>query len=434
MAKKRTHEGYVAEIAIKNPTVKVLGTYVNANTPILHHCIIHDIFWETIPDRVLRGCGCEECRKEKYHKSRCRTHEQYVKAVFEVAPHIRVIGKYVDARTPILHYCQIHDVLWSALPNNILCGHGCYECGKEKIGDKNRKGYSQYVAEVAIENPNIEVIGTYISADTPIMHRCKIDDYIWLARPANVLHGKGCPKCAGNLKLTHNEYTEKLSVINSNIIPIEEYVDSHTHILHRCLIDNHIWSIQPSSALQGYGCPKCAGNAKKTHEEYKYELAIKNPTLEVLEEYMGANTPILHRCKIDGYEWRVPPTRALTCCGCPQCRESRGEKSIRQWLEAHNIIYKYQHTFDNCRDKKVLPFDFYITHLNVIVEFDGLQHFEPVDFAGKGEEWALEHFKMVQHHDQIKNDYCKNNNISLLRISYWTNIEEELEKFFIHLI
>ena len=61
------------------------------------------------------------------------------------------------------------------------------------------------------------------------------------------------------------------------------------------------------------------------------------------------------------------------------------------------------------------------------IEYDGEQHFKPIDFSGKGEEWAFNKFSITQAHDNI-------NNIRLLRIPYFKNIESELETFFIHLI
>ena len=199
MSKKKTHEEYVSELTVKNPIIKVIGKYIDAKTPILHYCMIHNVSWKTAPYRMLMGCGCEECRKDKYRNARCRTHEQYVQEVFNVNQNVQVVGQYIDAKTKILHRCKIHDVLWDALPDNILAGHGCWECGKYKIGEKNRKNHEQYKEEVRKINPFIEVIGLYVDANTPILHKCLIDNHEWTAQPANILYGKGCPKCAGNI-------------------------------------------------------------------------------------------------------------------------------------------------------------------------------------------------------------------------------------------
>ena len=58
--KKITHEEYVARLEINNPIVKVIELYINANTPILHHCEIHNIDWNITPHRALQGNGCKE--------------------------------------------------------------------------------------------------------------------------------------------------------------------------------------------------------------------------------------------------------------------------------------------------------------------------------------------------------------------------------------
>ena len=76
-----------------------------------------------------------------------------------------------------------------------------------------------------------------------------------------------------------------------------------------------------------------------------------------------------------------------------------------------------------------LPFDFYIPQYNLCIEFDGKQHFIPTDFKSNStEEEKLKYFELVQMRDNIKTDYCKNNNINLLRIKYTENIEEKLSE------
>ena len=65
MSRKKTHEEYVAELAIKNPNVEVVGKYIDSNTKITHRCKTHDYYWEAFPNNVLRGYGCKKCQIEK---------------------------------------------------------------------------------------------------------------------------------------------------------------------------------------------------------------------------------------------------------------------------------------------------------------------------------------------------------------------------------
>jgi len=90
---------------------------------------------------------------------------------------------------------------------------------------------------------------------------------------------------------------------------------------------------------------------------------------------------------------------------------SAGEKRIADYLKRKGIKYKYQKRYEDCRDKNTLPFDFYLPQYNTIIEFDGYQHYFEVKKFGS--------LKYTQHHDAIKNKYCSDNDINLLRIPYW---------------
>ena len=90
------------------------------------------------------------------------------------------------------------------------------------------------------------------------------------------------------------------------------------------------------------------------------------------------------------------------------------------------IKFNYQKRFPDCRSKKPLPFDFFIEKSRILIEFQGLQHFEPIDFGGNSK---LE-FKKIVKRDKIKKDWCKKNKYRLVSISYWEieNINEILRK------
>lgn len=296
------------------------------------------------------------------------------------------------------------------------------EMGKKRIHD-------EYVLLVGIDNPNIEVVGEYINNRTSILHKCKIDGHIWSARPYSILSGKGCPMCAGNVKKTHQQYVQDLMLVNANINPIEEYINTDTPILHQCKICKHIWVIKPNHTLNGHGCPMCgfessADNKRKPQEEYVQELLYVNPNIEVVGKYINYITPLLHRCKKCGNEWDAKPCHTMRGHGCLVCNESHGERSISQWLDDNNIEYESQYRFEDCRNKYPLPFDFYLPQHNICIEYNGRQHYESIDFFG-GEDA----FKIRQQHDKIKKNYCQSNDIDLLCISYQQDIEEKLNKF-----
>ena len=377
MSKKKTHEEYVEELADKNPHVKVIEKYIGVNVPIKHYCTKHNIYWNISPHNALCGRGCKKCGKESRAATRRKTHSTYVEELKIKNPTLEVVEQYVNSHTPILHHCLVHDIFWSTTPTRALAGVGCEECRKEKFRQVRCKTHEEYIREVKKVNPNIDVVGQYVDAKTPIEHYCNKHSISWRSYPDNILRGIGCKECG-------NEKAREKNI--------------------------------------------------KSHSQYVKDLDFVNPSIEVIEEYQGVNTAILHRCKIDGYVWRAQPANILFSKGCPQCNESKGERQVRQWLDKNIISFIYQKTFTDCIDLRVLPFDFYIPKYNLCIEYDGEQHFRPVDFNGKGDEWANQQFLTTQKHDEIKNQYCKDNNISLLRIPYFKSVEEELETFFIHLI
>lgn len=103
----------------------------------------------------------------------------------------------------------------------------------------------------------------------------------------------------------------------------------------------------------------------------------------------------------------------------------REKKIIAKYLDNKNIKYERQYKFDDCRSKDKLPFDFYIPSKNIVIEYDGKQHYEIVDYFG-----GFDDFVGTKIRDTIKTIYCKENNIKLIRIPYWDfdKIEEILEK------
>ena len=273
---------------------------------------------------------------------------------------------------------------------------------------------------------DIEILGEYINNRTPIKCICKIDGYEWTPTPNSLLsQGQGCPKCYGNIKKTHEEFIQEMNEINPNIEIFGQYVNTRTKIKCRCKIDGYEWTPIPNNLLSGSSCPKCSGKMQKTHEEFIKEMNEINPNIEILGEYLGALTSIKCRCKIDGHEWTPIPSSLLSGHGCPKCNSSKGEKAIAKHLKDNDMDFIEQHRFENCKHKKTLPFDFYLPNLNIVIEYDGRQHFEIVEHFG-----GLDSFIDTKIRDTIKNIYCKDNNIKLIRIPYWEfeNIETILDR------
>ena len=119
----------------------------------------------------------------------------------------------------------------------------------------------------------------------------------------------------------------------------------------------------------------------------------------------------------------------LSGSGCPKCRTSKGELQVIDWLNNKNISYIYQKKFNNCLSPKgwALIFDFYLYDKNIIIEVDGEQHYHPCKMRNYN--ISQSQVNWIQLKDEIKNNYCKSNGITILRIPYWIkNIPQLLEE------
>lgn len=118
---------------------------------------------------------------------------------------------------------------------------------------------------------------------------------------------------------------------------------------------------------------------------------------------------------------------------CNKCVniESNLEIKVRKWLEENKIDFIQQYRFSDCKNKKALPFDFYLPTFNTCIEVDGEQHYK-IGAKIKSIKFTEQDVKRVQYNDKIKTDYCIENNIKLIRIPYYIfNIQGKFEEILI---
>ena len=129
-------------------------------------------------------------------------------------------------------------------------------------------------------------------------------------------------------------------------------------------------------------------------------------------------------CPIHGEFWQTPHDH-LKRSGCPKCNQSHMEKETEEILLNKGIKYESQKRFEWLGKQSL---DFYLPDYNIAIECQGEQHFKPVDFAGKGKEWAEILFKENIERDKNKLKLCEENQINLFYINYSENILEKINK------
>lgn len=236
---------------------------------------------------------------------------------------------------------------------------------------------------------------------------------------------QGCPKCGRiqigkKQQITREQFIDKIEKIfgkNKFDYSKLEYKGAHIDISLICKNCNNIESKPPTVWYKGYGCLKCQirrPNPKLITKEQFLEKVIKIHNGKY--DYSNINFIDLHSkieiiCNKHGSFSQSPEVHLYGKSGCPRCKTSKGEEEIAIWLNNKNIkfIYQYQVKINNSNHY----FDFYLPKHNIIIEFNGLQHYKPIKFFG-GEEG----FENLKLRDKTKEKYCFDNKINFHIINY----------------
>jgi len=254
---------------------------------------------------------------------RKKTHEEFVQEVYNLTnDEYIVIGKYINSNTHITikHNIENCGFEYPVKPHHFLHDSRCPEC----FGNK-KKTTEQYKKEVyKLANDEYTVLGEYIGAHKKILMKHNTCNYEWDIDANSFLQGTRCPNCAGNIKKTHEQYCKEVyELVGDEYEVCSEYINSSTNIklLHK--VCNNFIYIEPNYFLSGHRCLYCAGNKKKTTEEFKKELyELEENDYILLSEYINNNTNVIIKHNVDycGFEYPVKPSNFLTGNRCPKCR------------------------------------------------------------------------------------------------------------------
>ncbi len=330
--------------------------------------------------------------------------------------------EYKNAITPIRINCLLHGEFLQK-PVQHLLGHDCRKCVKLKT--KPRKSIEKYLQQVNKRHNNKYNYDKfiYVTGMIPAIIICpKHGEFIQLPT-SHLKHG--CDKCRGDC-LTHDEFIEKVKQIHGNKYGYEKvnYYNKSRPIEIECR--KHGYFLQkPISHLRGGNCPKCCGKIILIEELIAKFNLVHNNTYDYSKVvYKKHNEKVIVICKTHG-EFYVTPNNHYSGKGCIKCRASKGELKIQSWLDKHGIKYIINMKFEGCISKRMLPFDVYLPHKNILIEYDGEQHnIERTDGIYKGK------FNKIREHDAIKTKFCNDNLIKLIRIPHteFSNIENVLSE------
>jgi hypothetical protein len=344
--------------------------------------------------------------------------------------------------------------------NSFLKKDCCGDCKHLKIKETNLTKYGCLdskqinidINEIKLQfkNRNMELItNTYINSKSKLEYIClnHTDKGIQRISYSKFKSGQGCKYCGfdKNAELSRYNYNDvKKDFESHNYTLLEnEYSNNRLPLKYICNIhkDKGIQTIAYGTLKAGHGCFYCGREiiekARRLDFNFiKSEFEKHNYTL-LETEYINNSTNMRYICKEHPeIIQEIDYNHLSRGQGCKMCFSYLCEKFISSYLINRRINFSMQYKFTDCRNILPLPFDFAIfedkekTRLKMLIEYDGEQHYRPVNFGGISDERALIKFNQTQINDEIKNNYCKVNNIKLLRIPYWDSdkIEEILDE------
>ena len=290
----------------------------------------------------------------------------------------------------------------------------------------------EFLKRLKEKAPNLEPLEKYIKSDISIKFRCYICGTEFCNSPIRILGARkqGCPDCYHNKQKTSEEdFVKRVKECNKNVKVIGKYAGIKNKIEVKCVYCEKYFFMRADNVLEGRGHASCIQKklerqVSKTQSEFVEQLKNTNNKIIPLGSYTKGRDKMIFKCLICGKTWKARIDHVLYGeSGCPHCRISKGEQKVEQYLKNYNIKYYKQYTFEDCKDTSYLPFDFYLPDYNICIEYDGEQHIRPA-FGEKS-------FYKTILHDGMKNNYCKWNNINLIRIPHtdFDKIEIILNKF-----
>ena len=332
--------------------------------------------------------------------------------------------EYKNNYTKVEIICNKCNFIFKQKPVHHLRGVNCPNCSKNK--KLNTEIFIEKVKSVHGNNYDYSLIN-YINNRTKIKIICNKCKNIFLITPTNFLYRKiGCSICSNNFKLNTKSFIDKSKQIHGDKYDysLVEYKNNKTKVKIICPIHGVFEQIPTSHLLKHTHCPYCScckmnnelfiEKSNKIHNN-KYDYSLVN--------YINNRIKVKIICPLHGV-FEQPSNSHLSGQGCPICRESKGERKIRNYLLNNNILFEQEKTFIGCKNIKLLPFDFYLPQFNLCIEYDGELHFKAVDYFG-----GKEKLEYIKNNDNIKTTYCSKNNIKLLRVRYDENVLQKLNKY-----
>lgn len=400
--------------------------YVNAHKKVLIICPEHGGFFQTPDSHVTKG-GCNRCGRLVAGRQVSKTMAGRSVAAFLTQALSRFGSQFAyDAVTeeniygqlPI--HCPVHGVVH--MPRRVHLRKGCPECSEEQLRIGKRDDFIAAANTKHGDRYDYSRV-EWVNATTKVRIVCPEHGDFWQEPWRHLSSAAGCLKCGWvatgqSLSLTQDEFLGKAVIRHGPIYDYSEveYRNNHTKVVVICGKHGR-FLVAPEKHLCGTGCPACGrirtGEKLRTTPEtfVKQAKLVHGDRYDYsCVRYIDSEQKWEIACTKHG-PWTVSLTNHIgRASGCPKCTVSIGHELIRTVLVSLNTRFEEEKRFLGLG---ALRYDFFVADRKLLIEYDGIQHFEPIEVFGGAE--ALRKTKL---RDRRKNQWAQANNMTLLRIRY----------------
>jgi hypothetical protein len=401
--------------------------YKNNRTKVMITCSHHREFSQS-PDDHLMGCGCPKCGLKSRSESHSLTQEEFLEKAHEVHGKRYSYDKtqYVNGKTKVVIICPEHGDFEQTPGSHIYQKSGCLICG-----GKNHKSQEEFLKESnEVHGDRYDYSKTkYVNSAIKVIITCpEHGDFEQVAN--SHLQGAGCDQCGGTALVSQEEFLKRSNETHGNRYDYSKtkYTNSATKVIITCPEHGDFEQVADSH-MRGVRCWLCGVGSRVEKQTYTQEDFLKkarevhgNKYNYDKTQYVNSATKVVITCPKHG-DFAQTANSHMQGVGCPKCKESKGEKAIREHLESNLKPDEWEQEFRT----KIDRVDFVLTKLKTLIEYQGEGHYWAVAFNGMSN--AEEKFEDTIRRDDRKLKRCQNNNIPLLLIPYWDleRVEEILD-------
>lgn len=387
------------------------GDFEYVGPSVVKHTVCGHLYDSDDLERIMHGDVCPKCDVDQYKKIRSLRHLRD----YDVELSILTGDEYdylddiePSEVRPTTSLTYRHNLCGNTFTKRVKSFEDGQRCICEKTKNYKQELYRDFKGEYTLTEDIKEMHHKVTYRHTTCGKEFK-------ATPSNFEQGL-CPHCRKGVQFkkdVENQVGDEYKIVS-------EFKNHGRKVQIKHVKCGHTFEMLPKTFLRGGRCPQCRVRKSPNHaikERYKDDVKYKTDgEYEVLEDYVLGATPIRHRHSECGHEFKVAPTNFKQGSRCPQCGGFKGELGVAKHLTLRDLEYMTQVSFKDLKYKGNLRYDFAIiknNKIDALIEFDGEQHYRPIEFFGGDEAFKKQQFK-----DKLKTNYARDNGIPLIRIRF----------------